>query len=116
MKTCVLTGSRNLPKSILKRRLYPKQQVMEMTEGMLKSVWRKTLDVDLGEFPVLSWDDAMRDFGIDRPDLRNPLRLVDIADLMKAVDFKVFNGPANDPQKDVSLRCERRTLRRYRVK
>ncbi|GIR63433.1 MAG: hypothetical protein CM15mP68_0990 [Pseudomonadota bacterium] len=39
------------------------QQVMDMTEGMLKSVWRKTLDVDLGEFPVLSWDEAMRDFG-----------------------------------------------------
>jgi len=74
------------------------QQVMEMTEGMLKSVWRKVLDVDLGEFPVLTWDEAMRDFGIDRPDLRNPLRLVDIADLMSAVDFKVFNGPANDPQ------------------
>ena len=74
------------------------QQVMEMTEGMLKSVWREVLNLDLGEFPVLTWDEAMRDFGIDRPDLRNPLRLVDIADLMRAVDFKVFNGPANDLQ------------------
>ena len=83
------------------------QQVMEMTEGMLKSVWRKVVDVDLGEFPVLTWDEAMRDFGIDRPDLRNPLRLVDIADLMSAVDFKVFNGPANDP-KVAWLRCVRR--------
>ncbi|MEC7995059.1 MAG: aspartate--tRNA ligase, partial [Pseudomonadota bacterium] len=81
------------------------QQVMDMTEGMLKSVWRKTLDVDLGEFPVLSWDEAMRDFGIDRPDLRNPLRLVDIADLMRAVDFKVFKGPANDPQGRVVALC-----------
>ncbi|MEC7107313.1 MAG: aspartate--tRNA ligase, partial [Pseudomonadota bacterium] len=81
------------------------QQVMDMTEGMLKSVWRKTLDVDLGEFPVLSWDEAMRDFGIDRPDLRNPLRLVDIADLMQAVDFKVFKGPANDPQGRVVALC-----------
>jgi len=54
------------------------------------------LDVALDDFPVITWDDAMRDYGIDRPDLRNPLKLVDIADLMQSVEFKVFNGPAND--------------------
>ena len=57
----------------------------------------------------------MRDFGIDRPDLRNPLRLVDVADLFTDVEFKVFNGPANDP-KGASSHCERLALRRCRAK
>lgn len=70
--------------------------VMTMTEAMLRSVFTQILDVDLGEFPVLTWHESMRDFGIDRPDLRNPLRLVDVADLFKDVEFKVFNGPANN--------------------
>ena len=72
-------------------------QIMTMTEGMLRQVFSKVLNVELGEFPVLSWAEAMRDFGNDRPDLRNSMRLVDIADLMSSVDFKVFQGPANDP-------------------
>ena len=72
-------------------------QIMTITEGMLRQVFSKVLNVELGEFPVLSWAEAMRDFGNDRPDLRNSMRLVDIADLMSSVDFKVFQGPANDP-------------------
>lgn len=74
------------------------EQVMTLTEGMLKHLFATVLDVELEEFPVMSWDDAMRDYGIDRPDLRNPLRLVDIADLLRDVEFKVFNGPANDSE------------------
>ena len=54
------------------------------------------LKVELEDFPVLSWEEAMRDYGSDRPDLRNPLKLKDVADLMREVDFKVFSGPAND--------------------
>lgn len=73
------------------------QQIMNMTEGMLKKVFLNVLNVDLGNFPVLTWAEAMRDYGNDRPDLRNPMRLVDVADLMSAVEFKVFQGPANDP-------------------
>ncbi len=72
------------------------EEVMELTEGMLKTVFSKMLGVDLPGFPVLTWHDAMRDYGSDRPDLRNPLKLTDIADLMREVEFKVFNGPAND--------------------
>jgi aspartyl-tRNA synthetase len=71
-------------------------EVMSLTEGMLKQIFKSVLDVALDDFPVITWDDAMRDYGIDRPDLRNPLKLVDIADLMQSVEFKVFNGPAND--------------------
>ncbi len=82
------------------------EEVMSLTEGMLRSLFADVLDVDLGEFPVLSWADAMRDYGSDRPDLRNPLQLKDIADLMRDVEFKVFNGPANAPDgRVVALRA-----------
>lgn len=81
-------------------------QVMTLTEGMLRHVFDHVLGVELPLFPVLSWSEAMRDFGIDRPDLRNPLRLVDVADLFREVEFKVFNGPANDPHgRVVALRA-----------
>ena len=70
--------------------------VMALTEAMLKKVFQRVLKVELEDFPVLSWEDAMRDYGSDRPDLRNPLKLKDVADLMREVDFKVFSGPAND--------------------
>ncbi|MFK7915201.1 MAG: aspartate--tRNA ligase [Pseudomonadales bacterium] len=73
------------------------QEVMEMTERMLGKVFKTVLDVTLPAFPVLTFDEAIRRFGSDKPDLRNPMELTDIADLMQAVDFKVFNGPANDP-------------------
>ncbi|NKC01067.1 MAG: aspartate--tRNA ligase [Pseudomonadales bacterium] len=82
------------------------QDVMDMTEGMLRQVFSKVLDTELPEFPVIGWDSAMRDYGSDRPDLRNPLKLVDIGDLMASVEFKVFNGPANDPKgRVVALRA-----------
>ncbi len=70
--------------------------VMALTEAMLKKVFQRVLKVELEDFPVLSWEEAMRDYGSDRPDLRNPLKLKDVADLMREVDFKVFSGPAND--------------------
>jgi aspartyl-tRNA synthetase len=74
------------------------QEVMDLTENLLKSLFSEVLDVTLPDFPVLTWDEAMSRYGSDKPDLRNPLELTDIADLMKDVEFKVFNGPANDPQ------------------
>lgn len=73
------------------------QEVMDMTERMLGKVFKSVLDVTLPAFPVLTFDEAIRRFGSDKPDLRNPMELTDIADLMQSVDFKVFNGPANDP-------------------
>ncbi len=81
-------------------------EVMSLTEGMLRQLFKSCLDVELPDFPVLAYADAMRDYGSDRPDLRNPLKLVDIADLMQSVEFKVFNGPANDPKgRVVALRA-----------
>jgi aspartyl-tRNA synthetase len=80
--------------------------IMSLTEGMLRAVFSSVIQVELPEFPVLSWADAMRNYGSDRPDLRNPLRLVDAADLFANVEFKVFNGPANDPKgRVVALRA-----------
>ncbi len=73
------------------------EDVMALTERMLKQVFSQALDVELPEFPVLTWAESMSRYGSDKPDLRNPLELVDVADLMRDVEFKVFNAPANDP-------------------
>ncbi len=82
------------------------EDVRELTEGMLRSLFEEVLDVTLPPFPVLRWDEAMQRYGSDKPDLRNPLELTDIADLMREVEFKVFNGPANDPKgRVVALRA-----------
>ena len=70
--------------------------IMNMTEALLGGLFKKVLDVDLGSFPVMTYSEAMRLYGSDKPDLRNPMQFVDIADLMSEVEFKVFNGPAND--------------------
>ena len=72
-------------------------EIMEVMEEMIRRVFSEILGVDLGhKFPVMSYDEAMRRYGSDRPDLRIPLELIDIGDEMKNVDFKVFSGPAND--------------------
>jgi len=70
--------------------------IMSLTEGMVRSLFREQLDVELGEFPHMSWHEAMERYGSDKPDLRIPLELVSIDDLMASVDFKVFSGPAQD--------------------
>ena len=70
---------------------------MELAERLLKSLFRATIDIELPDFPVLEFAEALRRFGTDAPDLRNPLELVDIADLVADVAFKVFSAPANDP-------------------
>jgi aspartyl-tRNA synthetase len=74
------------------------RDIMSLTEGMVKRLFANVLNVELPDFPVLSFDEAMRRFGSDKPDLRNPLELVDVADLARSVEFKVFNAPANDPK------------------
>ncbi|MCP3907413.1 MAG: aspartate--tRNA ligase [Oceanicoccus sp.] len=74
------------------------QQIMAITEGMIRELFKEVLDVDLGEFPRMPYAEAMLRFGSDKPDLRIPFELVDVNDLMQQVDFKVFNGPANDPK------------------
>jgi aspartyl-tRNA synthetase len=75
------------------------QAIMDIMEKMIRRLFIDIINIDLGEpFPVLTYAEAMRLYGSDRPDLRIPLELVDIAEEMRDVDFKVFSGPANDPQ------------------
>jgi len=77
-------------------------QIRALFEGMVREVFRATQDVALPEpFPCMTWADAMRRYGSDKPDLRVALELTDVADLMQDVDFKVFSAPARDPQSRV---------------
>ena len=70
-------------------------QIIEQMEEMIRSVFKSILEVDLpNPFPRMSYEEAMTEFGSDRPDLRNPLRLVELGDLMVQSEFKVFSGPA----------------------
>ncbi|MDO4697391.1 MAG: aspartate--tRNA ligase [Pasteurellaceae bacterium] len=78
-------------------------EVRAMMEKMIRGLWLDRLNVDLGEFPQMTFAEAMRRFGSDKPDLRNPLELVDVADIVKTVDFKVFSGPANDAEGRVAV-------------
>ncbi len=74
-------------------------EIQTLMEQLMRHVFESVLGVELPDpFPRLSYADAMRRFGSDKPDLRNPLELVDVADLVKDTEFKVFAGPANDPQ------------------
>ena len=74
-------------------------QIQLLMEQLIRHIFKTVLKVDLPDpFPRLSYADAMRRFGSDKPDLRNPLELVDVADLVKDTEFKVFSGPANDPK------------------
>ena len=70
--------------------------IMEITEDMVRQLFNSVLKVELPEFPSMSYAEAMSRFGSDKPDLRIDLELVDVDDLMRQVEFKVFNGPAND--------------------
>lgn len=79
------------------------EKVMQKTEEMVRGLFLELLNVDLGEFPTMTYAEAMRRFGSDKPDLRNPLELVDVADLVKDVEFAVFNGPANDVEGRVAV-------------
>ena len=75
------------------------EDIMSMMEGLARRLFKEAIDVDLpNPFPRMSWHEAMERFGSDKPDLRIPLELVDVADLMEGVEFKVFAGPAADPQ------------------
>ncbi|KAB0474296.1 aspartate--tRNA ligase [Vibrio sp. IB15] len=79
------------------------QEVRNITEKLVHDMWKELLDVELGQFPVMPFSEAIRRFGSDKPDLRNPLELVDVADLVKDVEFKVFSGPANDEKGRVAV-------------
>jgi aspartyl-tRNA synthetase len=72
------------------------KEIMQIMEEMISHVFKMHMDVEFDSFPQMSHEEAMRRYGSDKPDLRIDLELVDIADLMEAVEFKVFAGPAKD--------------------
>ncbi len=74
------------------------EDIMQVTEGMIRDIFNNLKDVDLGEFPRMPYAEAMQKYGSDKPDMRIPLELVEIKDLLKDIEFKVFAGPANDPK------------------
>jgi len=74
-------------------------EIMDLMEGLIRFVFKRVLDVDLPDpFPRLTYDEAMRRYASDKPDLRIDLELVDVADLVRDCEFKVFAGPATDPE------------------
>ena len=70
------------------------EDIRVMFQGMITTVFKNTIGVDLGEFPVMTYQDAMRLYGSDKPDLRVNLQFAELTDVMKDVDFKVFSGAA----------------------
>lgn len=77
------------------------EQVRAITEKLIHSLWLQIKNIDLGSFPIMTFEEALGRFGSDKPDLRNPLELVDLADIFKNVDFKVFSEPAHDAESRV---------------
>jgi aspartyl-tRNA synthetase len=71
------------------------EEIRDMFQSMIKRVFQKTIGVDLGEFPVMTYQDAMHLYGSDKPDLRVKLQFTEVTDVMGDVDFKVFSGAAN---------------------
>jgi aspartyl-tRNA synthetase len=70
------------------------QEIRDMFQGMIKTVFMNTMGVDLGEFPVMAYSEAMHRYGSDKPDLRVKLEFTELTDVMADVDFKVFSAPA----------------------
>lgn len=81
-------------------------EIQALMEEMIRGLFATLLNVELpNPFPRMTYAEAMRRYGSDKPDLRIPLELIDVADLMKEVDFKVFAGPANDVHGRVAALC-----------
>ncbi len=72
--------------------------IMDLMEVLTIKMFKELLNVDFGKFQRMTYADAMRDYASDKPDMRIPLKLVDVADMMQDVEFKVFAGPAKDPK------------------
>jgi aspartyl-tRNA synthetase len=79
------------------------KDIMSLTENMTRDMFKKLINVDLGDkFPTITYAKAMEKYGVDRPDMRIPLEIVEVSDLMAKVDFKVFATPAQDKNSRVA--------------
>lgn len=78
------------------------QDVMRIAETAIRDLFQEVLHVELGDFPSMPYSEAMHKYGSDKPDMRIPLEMVEVADLMTDVEFNVFSGPAKDPNSRVA--------------
>lgn len=74
------------------------EDIMSITQDMIKGIFRKELGVDLGDFPRMPYSEAMNRYGSDKPDMRIPMEIIDVAEFLQDIEFKVFAGPAKDPK------------------
>ncbi len=81
------------------------REIQDIMEGLIKALWKAGIGVDLPDFPRMTYAEAMRRFGSDKPDLRNSLELTELTDLMKTVDFKVFRSVADMKNGRVAALC-----------
>ena len=87
-------------------------EVLNISESLIKKVFSKTLSLDFEDFPRIKYQDAVKDFGSDKPDLRNPLKLIDVKDIFSNSSFKVFADPAkNDKSRIVALKIDQEISR-----
>lgn len=74
------------------------EDIMNLAEGLTKDLFKTMMNIEFDDFPRMTYADAMKYYASDKPDLRIPMKLVDVADIMQAVEFKVFSTPAQDPK------------------
>jgi aspartyl-tRNA synthetase len=87
-------------------------EVLDISERLIKKVFSETLNVDFEDFSRIKYQDAIKDFGSDKPDLRNPLKLIDVKDIFSNSSFKVFANPAqNDKSRIVALKIDQEISR-----
>ena len=81
------------------------KDIIELVTRMISKVFKETMNVDLGEFPHLTYAEAIEKYGTDKPDLRNPLEFIEVKDLFVDSDFKVFSEPANSEDSRIAALC-----------
>ena len=87
-------------------------EVLNISESLIKKVFSETLNIDFKNFSRIKYHDAVKDFGSDKPDLRNPLKLIDVKDIFNNSSFKVFADPAkNDKSRIVALKIDQEISR-----
>ncbi len=74
------------------------KDIMGIAQGMIKEIFQKELGVDLGDFPHMTYAEAMNKYGSDKPDMRIPMEITDVDEFLQDIEFKVFAGPAKDPK------------------
>ncbi|MFP3019187.1 MAG: aspartate--tRNA ligase [Arsenophonus sp.] len=80
-------------------------QVREIMERFIRYLWQENKGIDLGTFPLITFSDAIQRYGSDKPDLRNPLELIDVSDLINLVEFKIFSDIANNQKERIVALC-----------